>query len=229
VFSGFMRNPPALHRYLYAESDPVNRIDPTGYISLYEQMTAVDVFGILLDTTSPRLGFRCAVDSLQVSPEGWLGRFSMVGVGELYLVVRFDLKLRAGVSKHDCVIDQDVRGTISWYGGSPMHSPRWEPDPGSDIDWWDGEQWAAMVDEVDPSAPPWVMLYRPDWHGNSATFYDAPGLGLVTLPVFPVLYDQSFRTMIRDRWTRIVVRDIKWGVYFEYSNPMEGRRFFYSW
>jgi RHS repeat-associated protein len=40
-------DPPTLHKYIYASSDPVNRIDPTGQQDLVEVMAAVCVIGVL--------------------------------------------------------------------------------------------------------------------------------------------------------------------------------------
>ncbi len=44
-FSGVLRNPVTLHRFLYANANPVNFVDPTGYFSLSEQMTTTAIMG----------------------------------------------------------------------------------------------------------------------------------------------------------------------------------------
>jgi RHS repeat-associated protein len=45
---GFSFDPPSLHRYLYAKSDPVNQWDPTGEQSLIDTMQSIAIQGALL-------------------------------------------------------------------------------------------------------------------------------------------------------------------------------------
>ncbi|AUG56367.1 tRNA(Glu)-specific nuclease WapA precursor [Acetivibrio saccincola] len=46
-FGGFMFEPLSLHKYLYANADPVNKIDPSGYFSIQEFATTQTIQGII--------------------------------------------------------------------------------------------------------------------------------------------------------------------------------------
>jgi hypothetical protein len=46
-FGGFMFEPLSLHKYLYANADPVNKIDPSGYFSIQELATTQTIQGII--------------------------------------------------------------------------------------------------------------------------------------------------------------------------------------
>ncbi|NLD50014.1 MAG: RHS repeat protein, partial [Clostridiaceae bacterium] len=46
-FGGFMFEPLSLHKYLYANADPVNNIDPSGYFSLGEVVTSMSIQNVL--------------------------------------------------------------------------------------------------------------------------------------------------------------------------------------
>ncbi len=47
AYAGADRDPQSLHKYLYVNSDPVNRIDPTGLASLPETIGGLNVQGVL--------------------------------------------------------------------------------------------------------------------------------------------------------------------------------------
>jgi hypothetical protein len=55
LIDGVRQDPLTLHKYLYARTDPVNRIDPSGYadVNLAGQMMAVRVQGQLNKMTGP--------------------------------------------------------------------------------------------------------------------------------------------------------------------------------
>lgn len=55
-FEGFLRDPISLHRYLYAHSNPVNLIDPSGYMSLGEISASLNIQSTLQSALN--VGFR---------------------------------------------------------------------------------------------------------------------------------------------------------------------------
>jgi hypothetical protein len=55
--TGFIFDPPTLHKYVYALNNPVNRIDPAGTFSLGELGTAVSIGGILSATALTHFTF----------------------------------------------------------------------------------------------------------------------------------------------------------------------------
>ncbi|MEM7127255.1 MAG: RHS repeat-associated core domain-containing protein [Chloroflexota bacterium] len=46
-FSGFIFDPPSLHKYTYAHNNPVNLIDPTGYFSISDLSATVSAYTVL--------------------------------------------------------------------------------------------------------------------------------------------------------------------------------------
>ena len=50
TYEGSIDDPVSLHKYLYANSDPVNNVDPSGYHTLAETETATGIQGILNNT-----------------------------------------------------------------------------------------------------------------------------------------------------------------------------------
>jgi RHS repeat-associated protein len=62
-FMGFEENPESLHKYNYAENDPINRIDPTGFVSFAEyQKTLIPVIQKKLQECLVSIGLDIAVD-----------------------------------------------------------------------------------------------------------------------------------------------------------------------
>jgi len=56
-FQGRMNEPVTLHKYLYANGDPVNGIDPSGNMSLMSLNTSIAVVGILTTTSNIGITF----------------------------------------------------------------------------------------------------------------------------------------------------------------------------
>jgi RHS repeat-associated protein len=46
-FAGFSMDPQSLHKYGFNHNDPVNRVDPSGHVSLIEMMISTDIQGVL--------------------------------------------------------------------------------------------------------------------------------------------------------------------------------------
>ena len=55
TYQGSAYDPVSLHRYLYANADPVNRRDPSGYMTLVELTFAVSIIAFLLSSIIPAL------------------------------------------------------------------------------------------------------------------------------------------------------------------------------
>jgi RHS repeat-associated protein/uncharacterized repeat protein (TIGR01451 family) len=55
-FEGSSFDPTSLHKYLYADNDPVNRKDPTGYTTIMEKMVTFGLFTILVGVVSGLVG-----------------------------------------------------------------------------------------------------------------------------------------------------------------------------
>jgi hypothetical protein len=47
-FEGNVFEPASLHKYLYAEADPVNKLDPSGHNTLVETTETIDFFGVMV-------------------------------------------------------------------------------------------------------------------------------------------------------------------------------------
>jgi len=87
TFQGIDNEPVTLNKYLYANADPVNNIDPSGRFSISSQMVAVSTIGILAVSSqhSYQIGQSLAGtwnnDGLSSTQAGWLVIAAMVGVG----------------------------------------------------------------------------------------------------------------------------------------------------
>ncbi len=46
-FAGIIRDPYSLHKYLYAHASPVNNLDPSGHMTVNEQMATVGIIGAM--------------------------------------------------------------------------------------------------------------------------------------------------------------------------------------
>ena len=57
TFPGFIFDPPSLHKYSYANNDPVNMIDPTGQFSLASVSVSVSISSILSSIAISHFGF----------------------------------------------------------------------------------------------------------------------------------------------------------------------------
>jgi RHS repeat-associated protein len=57
VFPGILTDPNSLHSYSYANDDPVNGIDPTGYFTLIETQEVVQILGELAQQSISVLRF----------------------------------------------------------------------------------------------------------------------------------------------------------------------------
>jgi RHS repeat-associated protein len=66
-FAGDQQSPLSLHRYLYASANPVNRIDPSGHLSLPELMATVTIGGILDSIWITHIVFPAIVVSVELS------------------------------------------------------------------------------------------------------------------------------------------------------------------
>lgn len=55
IWSGSIYDPPSLHKYLYAQADPANRIDPSGYISMIEVVTVAAIISVIISIIIPNL------------------------------------------------------------------------------------------------------------------------------------------------------------------------------
>jgi len=53
TWGGNAQSPLSLNKYLYGDANPVNRIDPTGHVSLMEEMVTVAVIGALSTVALP--------------------------------------------------------------------------------------------------------------------------------------------------------------------------------
>ncbi len=73
-------DPQSLHKYLYAETDPVNNIDPTGKFSLGEGIGVIRTIGILARTSAGRSFLFQAARSSATSRAGLLVLAGMAGV-----------------------------------------------------------------------------------------------------------------------------------------------------
>jgi hypothetical protein len=56
-YQGQNTDPASLHKYLYVEADPANRIDPSGHFSLLETMQIIAVRAIVFAAQHPRITF----------------------------------------------------------------------------------------------------------------------------------------------------------------------------
>ncbi|MBF7073948.1 hypothetical protein ISG33_11110 [Glaciecola sp. MH2013] len=55
-FGGWENNPISLNKYLYGHSDPINHIDPSGYLSLRELGISIKIRSIQATQTAARVG-----------------------------------------------------------------------------------------------------------------------------------------------------------------------------
>ena len=55
-FAGSRRDPYSLHKYLYAHANPVNRIDPSGYITVSEVAITTGIVGVLSGIATQLVG-----------------------------------------------------------------------------------------------------------------------------------------------------------------------------
>ena len=60
-FAGYLDDPATLHRYLYTENDPVNRIDPRGRADMFETGLTLDKIAKATTLTVARLGVEVAL------------------------------------------------------------------------------------------------------------------------------------------------------------------------
>jgi RHS repeat-associated protein len=79
---GSIFDPVSLHRYLYANADPVNKRDPSGRVTLPEVLTVLTILSVLFDI----LSFSFAIAGKQEISDtlGWIGLilgFASLGVG----------------------------------------------------------------------------------------------------------------------------------------------------
>jgi RHS repeat-associated protein len=51
-YEGAQNDPLSLHKYLYGGDDPVNNVDPSGHMSLSDNLTAMTVIGVLAANTA---------------------------------------------------------------------------------------------------------------------------------------------------------------------------------
>jgi RHS repeat-associated protein len=47
VWEGVIRDPASLHKYMYANANPVSFVDPSGQITISSQMTALFISGLI--------------------------------------------------------------------------------------------------------------------------------------------------------------------------------------
>lgn len=94
-FHGFSMDPPTLHKYVYANADPTNNTDPSGYLTLSELMSTVNT-AVVLSVNAVRAGFAisrvaggAALRSLGASVE--------VGVGQILRQLLGNTAVRNGV------------------------------------------------------------------------------------------------------------------------------------
>jgi len=84
-FDGFAWSPQSLHKYTYNLNDPINRIDPSGNVSLAQVGVSAQVVGTLLSTAS---ALNTAYQDLQAG----------ASLGQVSANLAIDAALGAGVS-----------------------------------------------------------------------------------------------------------------------------------
>jgi RHS repeat-associated protein len=78
TYEGRLDEPVTLHKYLYANANPVNYIDPSGYFSLKEALLAIDIGSTLFDAAqfifapTPQGAFFLLVGALDFLPPGFI-------------------------------------------------------------------------------------------------------------------------------------------------------------
>jgi hypothetical protein len=121
----------------------------------------------------------------------------------------------------------------------------WQGDedfpPAPTTDWWDGKEWYP---ETNPAEGRWT---RHGWFDSrrEGTWNDEPGVVITAARMggvfggdvdayFPIRYGGSggkghyeFRTSIRDKSTRTVVRQLTWGLLIDYKSRKNGVHYFY--
>jgi RHS repeat-associated protein len=102
TWMGQNQDPITLHKYLYANTDPVNNIDPTGNFTMSSVMTAVNIVSTLASTA------QAAVDIFQITSSG--ESVTATDVGFIILMSRLPIKkaqffLRKACSKNSFIGD----------------------------------------------------------------------------------------------------------------------------
>ena len=175
----------------------------------------------------------------------------------IQLPVSFELELDSGSERSDCLIGQTrtgqresfkprmsgiiplgVRPSVDHFNGTP------DAPPGQTY-WWDGA--TTHAGNVDWRITLLGLL------NEKATFEDAPGWAIVgslasaiawrlgrgpvhnlTRASFPIYVGGlghtghfQFTTFVLDARTKAVVRQLKWGMLVDYTDPATGRHYFY--
>ena len=124
TFAGMAVEPPSLHKYLYANGDPVNRVDPDGYIavSVSEVITVTNVASNLYTAATISINIftgNYVVAGGQIAEEivyaklGALGRpvakLGKRGIAVFYRAFGRNISLKLGRAASSAVLHQNLR------------------------------------------------------------------------------------------------------------------------